>query len=79
MKNVNKQINDQAVNDTTQTIEAKLLTGELNAEEWKEKAKEVFDEKNSAAMRRVIEKEKMAIHKALTSLEFEAVLNKNQI
>ena len=78
MTRVNKQINDQAVNDTTQTIETKLRTGELTAEVWKEKAQEIFNEKNSAAMKRVLEKEKFSIHKAITSLELEAVLNTQQ-
>lgn len=38
----------------------------------------LYEEKNSEAMRRVLEKEKYSIHKALESLRFEAVLNHQQ-
>ena len=80
MQGVNKQINDQTMNDVTQSLNAKIKSGELsmNPETLKVLARTLFEEKNGAAMMRVIEKEKYSIHKALESLRFEAVLNHQQ-
>lgn len=80
MQGVNKQINDQTMNDVTQSLNAKIKSGELsmNPETLKVLARTLFEEKNGAAMMRVLEKEKYSIHKALESLRFEAVLNHQQ-
>lgn len=80
MQGVNKQINDQALNDITQSLNAKIKTGELSmdSESLKALAKTLFEEKNGEAMRRVLEKEKYSIYKHLEDLRYEAVLNHQQ-
>lgn len=80
IQGVNKQINDQTLNDVTQSLNAKIKSVELpmDSESLKTLAKTLFEEKNGAAMRRVIEKEKYSIHKVIEGLRFEAVLNHQQ-
>ena len=80
MQRVNKQIHDQTLNDVTQSLNAKVQSGELamNSESLKMLAQTLLEEKSSTAMRRVLEKEKYSIHKALEGLRFEAVLNYQQ-
>ena len=80
MKNVNKQINDQTINDTIQSLKAKLIgeNDQMNEESLKEEMKALFKEKNDNALKRVMEKERFTIHKAILGLRYEAVLNKQQ-
>lgn len=80
MQGVNKQIKEQTLNDVAQSLNAKIKSGELamNSESFKVPPQTLFEEKNGVAMRRVLEKEKHSIHKALENLRFEAVLNHQQ-
>ncbi len=80
MQEVNKQINDQTLYDVTQSLNEKIKSGGLamNSETLKTLAQTLFEEKNGAAMRRVLEKEKYSIHKVIEGLRFEAVLNHQQ-
>ena len=80
MKEINKKINDQTLSDVIQSLNAKIKSGELSndSESLKEVAKILYEEKNSAAMRRILEKEKYSIHKVIENLRYEAVLNHQQ-
>ena len=80
MQGINKQINDQTLNDVTQSLNAKIKSGELSmdSESLKALANTLFEEKNGVAIRRIIEKEKYSIHKLLEDLRYEAVLNHQQ-
>ncbi|MBE6247760.1 MAG: hypothetical protein E7106_00705 [Prevotella sp.] len=80
MAGINKQISEQTVNDVTQSLNAKIKAGKIGTDEetLKEQTQALFQEKNPAAMRRVIEKEKFSIHNAIQGLRYEAVLNKQQ-
>ena len=80
MQGINKQINDQALNDVTKSLNAKIKSGELknDSESLKALAQTLFEEKNSEARMRVLEKEKYSIHKVLENLRYEAVLNHQQ-
>ena len=80
MQRVNKQINDQTLNDVTQSLNAKLKTGELSLDpdSIKALAQTLYDKKNGEAVKRIIEKEKYSIKKVLEDLRFEAVLNHQQ-
>lgn len=80
MTGVNKQINDQTINDVSQSLNAKIKAGSIatDADSLKAETQALFNEKNPIAMRRVIEKEKLSIHNAIQGLRYEAVLNKQQ-
>lgn len=80
MTGVNKQINDQTINDVTQSLNAKIKAGSIatDADSLKAETQALYEEKNPIAMRRVIEKEKFSIHNAIQGLRYEAVLNKQQ-
>ena len=80
MQNVNKQINDQLVNDVMQSMDAKNKAGGLpnDIESQKALALAIGNEKRAAVMERVTRKEGRAIYDAVQGLRFEAVLNKQQ-
>ena len=80
MKGINKQIEDQTMNDFVQSLDARIKSGRITTDEdtIKAEAKTLFEEKNSAAITRVMEKEKYSIQKVIQGLRFEAVLNKQQ-
>lgn len=80
MAGVNKQINDQTINDVTQSLNAKIKAGAIatDADSLKAETRALYEEKNPIAMRRVLEKEKFSIHNVLQGLRYEAVLNKQQ-
>ena len=80
MQNVNKQINDQLVNDVMQSMDAKNKAGELpnDIESQKALALAIGNEKRAAVMERVARKESRAIYDVVQGLRFEAVLNKQQ-
>lgn len=80
MQGVDKRISDQALNEVTQIINAKIKSGEIvsDAESINPLIQKLFDEKIGIAKSQVLAKERFSILKALEGLRFEAVLNYQQ-
>lgn len=80
MQGVDKRISDQALNEVTQDINAKIKSGEIvgDAESIKPLIQKLFDEKIGIAKSQVLSRERFSILKALEGLRFEAVLNYQQ-
>ncbi|MBQ8047219.1 MAG: hypothetical protein IJ196_04765 [Prevotella sp.] len=75
-----KQVNDEVVNGTQQSVEAKLKSGELNVASpvFQDEVKAIAEEQQKNAFQRVGRQQGREIANALQGLKFEALLNKQQ-
>lgn len=76
---VDREINDQAINALNQSITSMLNKGTIkDSKEINAIIQSVFKEKKNDASKRVYAKRANEFTKALSGIQFEAILNKNQ-